>query len=60
MHDPFRIPVPCLQGFADAKTVKTFVDKIIAAGNPNATLYTYPGEGEHEGRPDTDLNRRYD
>lgn len=34
-----------LQGFADAKTVEAFVDKIRAAGNTNATLYVYPGEG---------------
>ncbi|CAL5220679.1 g2727 [Coccomyxa viridis] len=33
------------EGFADAKTVRAFVDKIVAAGNSNATLYTYPGEG---------------
>ncbi|CAK0783403.1 hypothetical protein CVIRNUC_006602 [Coccomyxa viridis] len=33
------------EGFADVKTMKTFVDRIIAAGNTNATLYTYPGEG---------------
>ena len=39
----------CWQGFADVKTMKAFVDKIIAAGNSNATLYTYPGEGEPDG-----------
>ena len=26
--------------------MKAFVDKIIAAGNTNATIYTYPGEGK--------------
>ena len=36
----------CWQGFADVKTMKAFVDKIVAAGNADATLYTYPGEGE--------------
>ena len=37
--------VALLQGFADAKTVEAFVDKIRAAGNTNATLYVYSGEG---------------
>ncbi|DBA68944.1 hypothetical protein WJX79_005797 [Trebouxia sp. C0005] len=50
--EQIKIPVQChdgeedaMEGLADPKTVKEFIEKVKANGNKDVTLYMYSGEG---------------
>lgn len=50
--EKIKVPVQChdgeedkMEGLADPKTVKEFIEKVKAGGNKDVSLYMYPGEG---------------